>query len=77
MKKYALYTYPGRESDRGWPQLGGEEMEQTCERLSDFYYHADDVAAALEAKAREIAELNAKIETLCLHLNSERVFDHG
>lgn len=61
MKKYALYTYPGRESERGWPQLGGEEMEQTCVRLSDWYHHVDDVAAAIEAKDREIADLRARL----------------
>lgn len=60
MKKYALYTYPGRESERGWPQLGGEEMDETCVRLSDWYCHADEVRVALEAKDREIAKLRAK-----------------
>ena len=61
MKRFAIYTHPGRESERGWPQLGGEEMEQTCARLSDWYYHADDVVAAIEAKDRKIADLRARL----------------
>lgn len=63
MRKFALYTYPGRESERGWPQLGGDEMEQTCERLSDWYCHADDVRFALDAKDREIAALKDECAT--------------
>ena len=59
MRKYAVFIRKGDDSNFEFPQMCGEEMEQTYIRMSDWYCHADDVRFALDEKDREIAGLKA------------------
>lgn len=61
MKKYALFF--DRLELQNKPYLMSEEMEQSTRyaKISDWYNHTDDVAAAFKAKDRENADLRARL----------------
>lgn len=69
MKKYATFDRIGRGNEGILSDVfdGNEKYRRT----SDWYNHADDVAAALEAKDRKISALKEELE------DSERVIDSG